>query len=115
MSKLHIHIGETFDAVASRASQAWREAEKGKPVCEDHVTFADWDILAKIMSPKRYQLLRHVHHHPEKSVASLARALQRDYKRVHDDVEMLSSAGLLQRAEGLLRVDYDVIESRISL
>lgn len=115
MSKITIHVGENFDAVAKRAAKAWHRAEKGEAVQEDHITFCDWDSLAKVMTNKRYELLRHLHHHPAASVASLARELQRDYKRVHQDVEILSSAGLLQREAGMLCARYQGIESHITL
>jgi predicted transcriptional regulator len=43
-------------------------------------------------------------------VLALARALGRDYKRVHEDVEALVAAGLLDRSEAGLRADYDAIQ-----
>jgi predicted transcriptional regulator len=52
---------------------------------------------------------------PEASVASLARTLSRDYKRVHEDVEVLENAGLIQRGANGLHTDYDEIRAHISL
>lgn len=114
-NKLEIHIGEGFDALAGRVAEAWHRAERGESVHEDHVTFASWEILARVMTGKRLELLRHLHHHGVVSIAALARELGRDYKRVHEDVEVLTTAGLVQRDEAGLRTDYDVIESRIAL
>jgi hypothetical protein len=37
-------------------------------------------------------------------------ALGRDYKRVHEDVEALVAAGLLDRNDAGLRADYDAIQ-----
>ncbi|MCZ2982582.1 hypothetical protein NYY70_20610, partial [Acinetobacter baumannii] len=71
--------------------------------------------LAKVLSGKRLELLRHVHQHPAASVAELGRALGRDYKRVHEDVEILTVAGLLERTEGGVRATYDEIRTVISL
>jgi hypothetical protein len=45
-----------------------------------------------------------------RSVLALARALGRDYKRVHEDVEALVAAGLLDRNDAGLRADYDAIQ-----
>ncbi|MBV9115923.1 MAG: hypothetical protein JOY63_01010, partial [Acetobacteraceae bacterium] len=46
---------------------------------------------------------------------ALARALDRDFKRVHEDVKALVGAGLLEQdAEGL-RAEYERIETSIPL
>lgn len=39
----------------------------------------------------------------------------RDYKRVHEDIELLSAAGLIERDEGQVRADYDEIRAAITL
>jgi hypothetical protein len=45
-----------------------------------------------------------------------SRALGRDYKRVYEDVDILSTAGLLDRTgEGGVRAAYDEIGTVISL
>ena len=69
------------------------------------------------MSPKRLALLRHLHGRPAKSVRALALALGRDYRRVHQDVEALAEAGLLERDSDGLRTGYDTVhvETRIAL
>jgi predicted transcriptional regulator len=63
-----------------------------------------------MMTANRLELLRHVHRAPERSVLALARALGRYYKRVHEVVEALVAAGLLDRNEAGLRADYDAIQ-----
>ncbi len=40
------------------------------------------------------------------SVKALAVRLGRDYKCVHDDVEMLATSGLLQREDGRVTAPY---------
>ena len=67
------------------------------------------------MTPKRFELLRHLHRHPAASVASLARSLERDYKRVFEDVEALTRAGLIERDKQGLRADYDEMWTVIAL
>lgn len=116
MSKgIQVHIGGGFDAVAKRVAHAWHRAERGETVKEDHLTFASWDALASVMTGKRFALLRHLHRHPEPSVAALARSLERDYKRVHEDVEVLTAAGLIERDASGLRADYSEILTVIAL
>ena len=49
------------------------------------------------------------------SARALAMALRRDYSNVYSDVRTLSAAGLLNTANGAVRADYDVIETRIAV
>ena len=55
------------------------------------------------MTGERYRLLRRLHSQPAKSVNALAQALQRQYRRVHEDVTVLEKAGLVERAGGQVR------------
>jgi predicted transcriptional regulator len=50
-----------------------------------------------------------------RSVRALAQRLQRDYKRVHEDVETLTELGLLQRDDGRVAATYDVIHADFDL
>jgi predicted transcriptional regulator len=61
------------------------------------------------------ELLRYVRRHEVPSVRALAKALQRDYSNVHADVQALTAAGLLDAADGGLRADYDVIETKVAI
>ena len=112
---LKIHVGGDFAAAAKRVAKAWRKAERGEPVSEEHLTFVSWDALAQVMTSKRFELLRHLRRNPAASVAALARSLGRDYKRVHEDVEALAAAGLIERDESGLHADYDEIRTIIAL
>jgi predicted transcriptional regulator len=115
---LQLHVGESLDEVGQRVIDAWHRAERGDlKESEYHVSFEDFATFAAVMTPKRLELLRHVHRAPPRSIRALAQALGRDYRRVHEDVEVLANAGLLNRdAEGL-RADYDTVhlDTRIAL
>ena len=115
--ELGIHVGENFPTVAARVAKAWRRAEHGEDVRERHVTFATWEALSAVMTPKRYELLRYVRLHPARSVAALARDIGRDYKRVHEDVAALTGIGLIERGIGIagLRAPFDQIQTTISI
>lgn len=113
--RLKVHVGEGYDAIARRVAEAWRRAEAGEPVSEDHVTFASWEALSRLMTEKRFEVLRELHRHPAASIAELARTLKRDYKRVHADVEALALAGLVERDEDGLRAGYDEIRTIIAI
>ena len=112
--KAKLHVGEGFDKVAKRAAAAWKRAAAGEAMHEHHVTFVSWEALAGVMTKRRYELLRHLRHHPAPSVAALARAVGRDYKRIHEDVEALAEIGLIDRAHGL-SAPFDTIEATLRL
>ncbi len=114
-SKVSVHVGEGPEASGQRFIRARRRAERGEASAENHLSFESWELLARTLTPKRLALLRHIHRHPATSVAALARMVGRDYKRVHEDVELLTAAGLIERTEGQVRADYDEIRATISL
>jgi predicted transcriptional regulator len=115
-----VHVGDALDDMGRRFVGAWHRAERGELTGENaerHVGFETFETFARIMTPKRLALLRHVHRHPARSVRALAAALGRDYRRVHADVEALAGAGLLDRDERGLRADYETVrmETKIAL
>lgn len=114
MTKLNVHVSGRFEDSKKHILDAVAQAKSGKLVKEDHLTFASWDALASVMTTKRFEMLRYLHHNPQASVAALARSLARDYKRVHQDVEALMDAGLIERLDGGLTTQYDEIRASIA-
>lgn len=102
---VQVHIGETLEASGKRFVDAWHRAERGElhgGNSEVHIGFQSFEGMVRALSPKRLELLRHLHRYPARNVHVLALAIKRDYRRVHDDVMALQGAGLLERdAEGL--------------
>lgn len=115
MTKLDVHVGGSFADVKARVLDAVARAERGDVAGETHITFENWETLASVMTPKRFAMIRHLHRQAETSVAALARSLGRDYKRVHEDVEALVAAGLVERSDAGLSADYDEIRTCIAL
>lgn len=115
MSKLEVHVGGSFADTKRRVLDAVAAAQLGPVESQTHITFESWAALANVMTPKRFEILRRVHQQPAASVAALARDLGRDYKRVHEDVEALVAAGLLDREQGEVRANYDEIRAVIAL
>jgi predicted transcriptional regulator len=118
--ELQVHVGDTLDDMGRRFVDAWHRAERGeltKENAERHVGFENFATFSRIMTPRRLELLRHVHRQPARSIRALAMALGRDYRRVHQDVEALVQAGLLDRDEEGLRADYETLkmETRFAL
>jgi predicted transcriptional regulator len=111
---VNLHVG-SIEEMGKRFVDAWHRLERGEKVDETHLTFFDLETMMATLSPKRLALLRHVHHHPAKTVSALAKALGRDYKRVHDDVSALAHAGLIVRDEEGIRAPYDAVQAIVSL
>ena len=116
MSDVKITAGGAIeDEAARRFVDAWHRAERGESFRERHLAFESWDVLARILTGKRMELLRYVRRHKVTSVRALAKALRRDYSNVHADVQALTAAGLLDSSDGGVRADYDAIETRIAI
>lgn len=113
---IRITVGEGFAAVLNRAEaaeRAWRNGTAGEAAT--YVNFATWEEMTRTLTPRRLDLLRHLHRNPAVSVRALARTLGRSYANVHADVEALAAAGLIERDVEGLRADYDGITTRIAL
>ncbi len=52
------------------------------------------------LSEKRWDIVRAAQGKGEMSVRELARVVDRDVKRVHDDIVILAALGLLERTDG---------------
>ncbi len=117
MSDLKIHVGEPLEAMGQRFAAVWNRADGGAGAAEHHLSFDSFETLARVLTPKRLELLRRVHAQPCASIAGLARALGRDYKRVHEDVEALTQVGLIARdsARSALTAPYDEIQTTIAM
>lgn len=113
---VQVHIGETLEASGKRFVDAWHRAERGELHAgnsEVHIGFQSFEGMVRALSPKRLELLRHLHRNPARNVRQLAASLGREYRRVHDDVVALEGAGLLERDGDGLRADYDAFDVRM--
>lgn len=116
MASLMIHIGDNVEDMGARMLAAVERAKAGEPVSEEHLTFDSFATLAKLLTPKRLELLRHLHRHPAASIRALSMALGRDYKRVYDDVTALVDAGLIERRDDeSLAAPFDELAARIAI
>ena len=78
-------------------SQAWRSGKAEKAA---RISFASPEVLWKVLSAKRWELLKALCGAGPMSIREAARRVNRDVKAVHGDVTALLSAGVLDRAEG---------------
>ncbi|HEX3881830.1 MAG TPA: hypothetical protein VHW66_04170 [Stellaceae bacterium] len=115
MGDARVIVGGSLEEDAAAFVDAWRRTEGGANVEETVLAFESWEVLASVMTGERYRLLRHLHTHPEPSVSALARALGRQYRRVHADVAALEQVGLLDRSTGEVVASVDRITAEIRL
>jgi predicted transcriptional regulator len=112
--RLEVHIGDAIEDTSRRFIDAWHRLESGKRARERrHLSFRSLESLLSLLTAKRWELLKYVHSHSVRSVRALSVRLKRDCRRVHDDVEDLAAAGLLERDSRGLRADYDGIRLHI--
>jgi predicted transcriptional regulator len=78
-------------------SKAWRP---GRTERSARISFATPELLWKVLTAKRWELLKALCGAGPVSIREAARRVNRDVKAVHGDVTALLSAGVLDRTEG---------------
>jgi predicted transcriptional regulator len=101
-------------------SARWLKALQGKAESKGRdgevITVASWEILGRVLSPPRLQILSMIPSLKPRSIAALAKAIGKDFKNVHTDVKFLADLGLIElREEGARKTlvpiaKYDGIE-----
>lgn len=73
-----------------------------------HISFASVELLWKVITPKRWEILRVLTGSGPLAIREVARRVGRDVKSVHGDVSALLKAGVLDRSEdGRVVFPYD--------
>ena len=81
-----------------------------------HLSFASVELLWKVLTVKRWDLLKVMTGQGEMSIREVARQLSRDVKAVHGDVQALLKAGVLERtADGRVIFPYDAVHVDFTL
>jgi predicted transcriptional regulator len=103
--------------VADRGEVSRRavEALKGRPQGA-HISFATPELLFKLLTAKRWEILRALTGAGPHSIRETARRVSRDVKAVHGDVTALLTAGVLRKTEaGLVEFPFDAIKVDVVL
>lgn len=116
MKKMTIRVSRGAQAalkgMGERFVKAWKT---GKPA-GDTLQFESPAALFRLLTPRRWELVERLQTIGPSSVRGLARALERDVKRVHEDVHALMQVGLIGRTEeGAFHVPYEVIHADFDL
>lgn len=92
-------------AVRQRALDAFSGKRRGA-----HISFASADLLWKVLTAKRWDLLKAMAGGGAMTLREAARRVGRDVKAVHSDVHALLAAGVLRKnADGKIEFPFDAV------
>jgi len=116
MMEAIIRVRDDEEATLAEAGERFKRVWKtGQPTAAVF-TFNSPAQLFSVISPKRWQLIERLQHIGPSTIRGLARSLERDVKRVHEDVTAMIEWGLIERtAAGLVHVPYSVIHAEFDL
>ena len=107
MKTLTLDVRPPGDAMAEFA-EAWKTGKDSKP---DRISFASPELLWKVLTAKRWTLLKALCGAGPVTVRDAAHRVGRDVKAVHTDLTALLAAGVLTRSEsGRLEFPYDAVK-----
>jgi predicted transcriptional regulator len=89
-------------------SQVWKTGKGQKAA---RINFATPELLWKVLTAKRWELLKSLRGAGPVSIREAARRVGRDVKAVHTDVRALLVAGVLDRTEeGAIVFPYEAVK-----
>ena len=97
-------------------TQSQMTAAFGGEKLGEFITFATVELLWKVLTAKRWDILRAMTGQGEMTIREIARRVDRDVKAVHGDVQALVVAGVLDRADsGRVIFPYDAVHVDFTL
>ena len=106
MKTVILEVRSPKEAMAEFA-QTWKTKKRHKSA---RISFASPELLWKVLTEKRWELLKALCGAGPVSIREAARRVQRDVKGVHGDVSALLAAGLLNRTEeGAIEFPYEAV------
>lgn len=93
------------DEMRRRTAAAFRGKNQG-----EWITFSSVELLWKVMTPRRWELVRLMAGAGPMSLRGVARLVRRDVKNIHADVQALLKYGVLEKtADGEIVFPYDSV------
>ena len=100
-----------LEEVKRRAQNAFKGKKQGS-----RISFATPELLFRLMTAKRWELIRTLAGAGPLTIREAARRVDRDVKAVHGDVHALLNAGVLRKTEdGLIVFPFDAIRVDVML
>ncbi|MCL4744271.1 MAG: DNA-binding protein [Burkholderiaceae bacterium] len=88
--------------------QTWKSAKVRR---DARIAFATPELLWKVFTAKRWELLKTLCSAGPISIREAARRVDRDVKAVHSDITALLSAGIVNRTEeGRVEFPYEAVK-----
>jgi predicted transcriptional regulator len=110
MKTVTLQVG-TLEEVKHRAHEAFRGKKQGA-----RITFASPELLFKLLTAKRWELIRGITGAGPLSIREAARRVNRDVKAVHGDVQALLKAGVLRKTDsGQIEFPYEAVRLDVTL
>ena len=116
MKKLTIRIRKDANAAVREMGDRFIKAWKTGKSSGDSIQFESPTAMFRVLTPRRWELIERLQAMGPSSIRGLARELERDVKRVHEDVSELMDCGIVLRTEdGKVRVPFTVIHADFDL
>jgi predicted transcriptional regulator len=101
----------TLEEVKRRTRDAFKTKKQGS-----YISFATPELLFRLLTAKRWELIRALTGAGAVTLREAARRVKRDVKAVHGDIHALLNAGILQKtADGLIVFPYDAVRVDVML
>lgn len=107
MKTVTLDVRSSSDAMTD-FTQAWKTGKTQRSV---RISFATPELLWKVLTEKRWELLKALCGAGPVSIREAARRVGRDVKAVHGDVTALLNAGVLDRTEdGRITFPFEAVK-----
>lgn len=100
----------SIDGVKRRTAAAFRGRRQGA-----FISFGSVEILWKVLSAKRLQILQAMTGQGALSIRAVARRVGRDVKSVHGDIAALVIAGVIEQTDRGVEFPYDSVHVDFTL
>jgi predicted transcriptional regulator len=92
---------ETLELSMASVSEAVKASKVGeRRPATSVLSFPSWEMLHRVLAPKRLEIVQSMTGQGPLSIREVARRVDRDFKGVHSDVDMLLVSGVIDKAEG---------------
>jgi predicted transcriptional regulator len=104
---------KTLENTLADFAATWKSGEADG---EARISFASPDLLWRVLTAKRWDLLKAMTGQPPMALREAARRVGRDVKAVHADAHALLDAGVLRKeADGKISFPFDAVRVEFML
>jgi predicted transcriptional regulator len=113
---LNVNICGSLKEMGDHFIKVWNDAQGGVVAPQRHLSFENYATFARVVTPRRSELLKVLRKSGATSVRALSLLVKRDYKSVHSDVAKLLEVGLIDRTDAkLIEVNWDEVTAKLDL